>query len=151
MFKNLTSFPNAEENNFENSELNLASNLSCSTELEADIQHEEEKIVRRSKRLTKTNPIIRYNNPICHDYRRHRRKVELGSDAGSNGFGDEQPQLIQTTDNNSTSRTNITVTTINARIGYPSTNQWTIGGINAIQKLNRSPLAEQQPILRGGT
>ena len=47
---------------------------SSSTEL--DIKHEEEKIVRRSKRLTKTNPIIRYNNPPCHDYRNQRRKAE---------------------------------------------------------------------------
>ena len=44
MFKNLTSFPKTgEENNFENSELDLISNLSSSTELEADIKHEEEK------------------------------------------------------------------------------------------------------------
>ena len=43
VFKNLTSFLNTgEENNFENSELDLASNLSSSTELEADIKHEVE-------------------------------------------------------------------------------------------------------------
>ena len=108
MLKNLTSFPKTgEENNFENSELDLASNLRSSTELEADIKHEEEKTVRRSKRLTKTNPIIGYNNPICHDYRKHRRKAELGSNSESNGYGDGQPQLIHTTDNKSTSRTNI--------------------------------------------
>ena len=53
--------------NLENSELELASNLSSSTEIET----EEKEPVRRSKRLTKTNPIIRYNNPICHDYRKH--------------------------------------------------------------------------------
>ena len=56
--------------------------------------------------MTKTNPIFRYSNPICHDYTKHRRKAEFGSETGSNGYGDEQPQLIQTTDNNSTSRTN---------------------------------------------
>ena len=39
VFKNLTSFLKmGEENNFENSELDLASNLSSSTELEADIK-----------------------------------------------------------------------------------------------------------------
>ena len=106
VFKNLTSFPKTgEENNFENSELDLASNLSSSTELEADIKHGEEKTIRRSKRLTKTNPIIRYNNPICHDYRKHRRKAKLGS-TEPNGNGDEQPQLNQTTDNRLTSRAN---------------------------------------------
>ena len=46
----------------ENSELDLASNLSSSTE----IKTEENERIRRSKRLTKTNPIVRYNNPICH-------------------------------------------------------------------------------------
>ena len=67
VFKNLTSFPKTgEENNFE-------------------------KTIRRSKRLTKTNPIVRYNNPICHDYRKHRRKAELGSNTESNGNGNEQP------------------------------------------------------------
>ena len=108
MFNNLTSFPETgEENNFENSELDLASNLSSSTELEADIKHEEEKTIRRSKRLTKTNPIVRYNNPICHDYRKHRRKAELRSNTESNGNGDEQPQLTQTTVNKLISRVNI--------------------------------------------
>ena len=38
MFKNITSFINAgEKNNFENSELDLASNLISTPELEADI------------------------------------------------------------------------------------------------------------------
>ena len=90
VLKKLTSFhKTGEENNFENSELDLDSNLSSSTEIEADIKHEEEKTVRRSKRLTKTNPIVRYNNPICHDYKRHRRKAELGSNTESNGNGDD--------------------------------------------------------------
>ena len=43
-----------------------------------------------------------------------------------------------------------TVTTINARIGFPSTNQRTIRGIAAVQKSNRTPLAKQHPIVRGG-
>ena len=46
--------------NLENSELELASNLCSSTEIET----EEKEPVRRSKRLTKTNPIIRNNNPF---------------------------------------------------------------------------------------
>ena len=100
VFKNLTFFPKTgEENNFENSELDLASNLSSSTEIGAGIKHEKDKTVRRSKTLTKTNLIVRYNNPICHDYRRHRRKAELGSNTESIGNGDEQPQLIHTTGN----------------------------------------------------
>ena len=51
-FENLTSFSNTgEENNFGNSELDLVSNLSSGTELQADIKHEEQKPVRRSKKL----------------------------------------------------------------------------------------------------
>ena len=80
--------------------------MSSSTELEANIKHEEEKTIRRSKRLTKPSLIVRYNNPICHDYRKHRRKAKLGNNTESVGNGDEQPQLIQTTDNKLISRVN---------------------------------------------
>ena len=77
--------------NLENSELELASNLSSSTEIET----EEKEPVRRSKKLTKTNPIIRYNNPICHDYRKHRKQTEFGSHTGSTKSqtegGEQQP------------------------------------------------------------
>ena len=44
--------PSTFEDNLENSELDLASNLSSSTEIET----EEKEPLRRSKRLTKTNP-----------------------------------------------------------------------------------------------
>ena len=55
--------PITTENNLETSEFELASNLSSSTEIETDIKTEE-KTIRRSKRLTKTNPIVSYNNPF---------------------------------------------------------------------------------------
>ena len=67
------------KDNFENSDLELASNLSSST----DFDTEEKEPVRRSKRLTKTNPIIRYNNPVCHGYRKHRKKTEFGNNTES--------------------------------------------------------------------
>ena len=108
VFKKSTSFPKTgEENNFENSDLDLTSNLSSSTEIEADNKHEDETTVRRSKRLTKTNPIVRNKNPICHGYRRHRSKAKLGSNTESNGNGDEQPQLIHTMGYELTSRANM--------------------------------------------
>ena len=82
---------NSLAENLENSDLELASNLSSSTEIDT----EEKEPVRRSKRLTKTNPIIRYNNPICHDYRKHRKQTELGNHTGSTncqtGGGERQP------------------------------------------------------------
>ena len=74
--------PKTSEDNLETSELELAPNLSSSTEIETDIKTEDEKTICRSKRLTKTNPIVRYNNPICHDYRKHRKKAELGQYTG---------------------------------------------------------------------
>ena len=58
--------------NLENSELDLASNLSSITEIET----EEKEPIRRSKR--QTNPITRYNNRISNDYRKHRKQTELG-------------------------------------------------------------------------
>ena len=59
------------------SDLELASNLSSSTEIEKEIEHIEEANIRRSKRLTKTNPIVKLNNPIKQtDYRKHRKTAE---------------------------------------------------------------------------
>ena len=67
------------KDNFENSDLEPASNLGSSTEIDT----EEKEPVRRLKRLTKTNPIIRYINSICHDYRKHRKKTEFGNNTES--------------------------------------------------------------------
>ena len=89
--------PKTTEDNLETSELELASNLSSSPEIETDIKAEEEKTICRSRRLTKTNPIVRYNNPICHDYRKHRKKAELGQYPGStrHGTGEwKQPSIM---------------------------------------------------------
>ena len=44
--------PKTTEDNLETSELELPSNLSSSTEIETVVKAEEEKIIRRSKRLT---------------------------------------------------------------------------------------------------
>ena len=60
---------NTLEDNFENSDLDVASNLSSSTEIDTA----EKESIRRLKRLTKIIPIIRYNNPFCHDYRKLKR------------------------------------------------------------------------------
>ena len=66
---------NILEDNLENSDLELASNLSSSTGTDT----EKKEPIRRSKRLTKTNPIVRCYNPVCHDYRKHRKETELGA------------------------------------------------------------------------
>ena len=57
----IDNIPNSKlikEDNLENCELDLAKNLSSSTEIETDLKNEEEKTVRRPIRLTKTNPIV---------------------------------------------------------------------------------------------
>ena len=74
--------PKTTEDNLETSELELSSNLSSSNEIGTDVLAEEKKTIRRSKRLTKTNPIVRYNIPICHDYMKRRKKAELGQYTG---------------------------------------------------------------------
>ena len=74
--------PKTTEDNLETSELELARSLSSSTEIETDIKTEEEQTILRSKRLTKTNAIVRNNNPMYHDYRKHRKKAELGQYTG---------------------------------------------------------------------
>ena len=96
--------PSTVEDNLENSDLDLASNLSSSTEIET----EEKEPIRRSKRLTKTNPIVRFNHPVCYDYRSHRRKAEFGSHTESNGSwtgGGKQQPLKQSNDKIQTLRT----------------------------------------------
>ena len=66
-----------EEDELENSELELLSNLSSSTEIE---QETKEHNLRRSKRLTETNPIIRLNNQVPSDYRNYRQKAQPRSE-----------------------------------------------------------------------
>ena len=65
-----------EEDELENSEPELLSDLSSRTEIE---QETKEHNLRRSKRLTKTNPIIRLNNPVPSDYRKYRQKAQQRS------------------------------------------------------------------------
>ena len=61
------------DNKSEISELELLSNLGSSTEIEHDT---EENNLRSSRRLTKTNPIVRLNNPVPSDNMKFRQKVE---------------------------------------------------------------------------
>ena len=64
-----------------------------------EIDKEEKEPIRRSKRLTKTNPIIRYNNPICHDYRKHRKQTEFGNTGSTNSTtGGERRRSLDRSD-----------------------------------------------------
>ena len=75
VFTNNNTHSNTLEDNFETSDLDIASNLSSSSEIDT----EEKDPIRKSKKLTKSNPFIRYNNPVCHDNRKHRKKIEFGN------------------------------------------------------------------------
>ena len=66
-----------EEDELENSELEMLSNLSSSTEIELETKEHN---LRRSKRLDKTNPIFRLNNPVPSDYRKYRQKAQPRSE-----------------------------------------------------------------------
>ena len=74
------------ENKLDLSELELANNLSSSTEIEKDVEHLENTNLRRSKRLTKTTPIVRLNNPVNQiDYRKHIKKAQPVTTPGVHG------------------------------------------------------------------
>ena len=71
------------ENKLDISELELASNLRSSTEIENDLEQLENTNLRRSKRLTKTNPIVRLNNPVNQsDYRKHCKTTQSATTTG---------------------------------------------------------------------
>ena len=67
-------------------DLELASNLSSSKELYTDIIPGEN-TARKSKRLTKIDPIVRFNNPVCQDYRKDSEKTEVVGNTGTTGNG----------------------------------------------------------------
>ena len=137
------------KDNFETSYLELASNLSSSTEIDT----EEKELIRKSKRLTKAKPIIRYNNHICHDYRKHRKKTEFGNNTESTNYttgGERRRSLDQ-------SKTNIqTLRPINNRNGQTCQERSTVHHTSDQWRNNRhnrkynTPLANHQPIVEGG-
>ena len=69
-----------DEKIVENSELGLLSTLSSSTEIERGTKEHN---LRRSKRLTKTNPIVTLINLVPSNYRKYRQKTKRpGTDTG---------------------------------------------------------------------
>ena len=62
------------------SEVKILSTLSSSTEIEQETKQHN---LRRFKRITKTNPIVRLNNPVPSDYRKYSHKTQRpGNDTG---------------------------------------------------------------------
>ena len=140
---------NKEKNNLETetSDLELISNLSSSTEIE---QETKEHNLRRSKRLTKTNPIIRFNNPITSDYRKHGKQTECPEDTRNRGrySGKDQQRRIL----NDTTEGPVQAEQFNRQLmkrGPPRTYQNCYGRKTAIK--NKSPpLVNYHPIAEGG-
>ena len=138
---------NREKNSFEEetSELEILSNLSSSTEIEQDTK---EHILRRSKLFTKTNPIVKLNNPVSFDYRKYRQKTErLEKHTGprrqhgqqlqqSNKWTDPVESFDNRTTNNSATR--------NTAINHHSSG-WT----TASRKENPSPIGQAPSNHRG--
>ena len=75
---------NKKKNNLEaeTSDLGLISNLSSSTEVK---QETIERNLRRSNRLTKTNPIVILKNPVPSDYRKYRKQTKRPEVNGNRG------------------------------------------------------------------
>ena len=141
--------PSTFDDTLENSELNLASNLSSSTEFET----EEKEPIRRSKRLTKTNPILRYNNPICHVYRSHRRKAELGPRTEPNGRrtgGGRQQPLNQSQEKIQMLRTVNHRNTYNSRERSTAHQTLDLSSNNRQNKMQNAPIGGSSANSRGG-
>ena len=80
-----------KENILETFELELLSNRSSNTEIEQDTT---ESNLRRSKRLTKTNLIVRLNNPVPSDYSKYVKRQndrESAINLENNRESDESP------------------------------------------------------------
>ena len=83
----------------ETTEIDLINNLSSSTEI---VQETKEHSLRRSKRLTKTNPIIRHNNPVPSHYRKHHKQTKRTEDnryRGNHSWQSQQPRILTNTNN----------------------------------------------------
>ena len=127
-----------EEDELENSELELLSNLSSSTEIEKETKEHN---LRRSKRLTKTNPIIRLNNPVPSDYRKYRQKTQPRSEPNYRVRASKQQACPEELYNDRTIPNDATGETV----AIPSL------GRPTAHKLNPHPqLDSNHPIMEGG-
>ena len=82
----VTFYNNKTEKNLDLSGLEFANNLSSSTEIEKDIEKLKNANLRRSKKLTKTNPIVRINDPVTQsDYRKHNKTTQPVTTSGVHG------------------------------------------------------------------
>ena len=123
-----------EEDHLENSELEL---LSSSTEIE---QEPKEHNLRRSKRLTKTNPIIRLNNPVPSDYRKYRQKTQPRSEPNHRERASKQQACPEELHNDRTIPNDATGETV----AIPSLGRLTAHKLNPYPQLDSNhPIMEE--------
>ena len=121
----------------ENSELELQINLSSSTEIEQDTKVHN---LRRSKRLTKTNPIVRLNNTVPSEYRKYSQKTERPNikKGRQHGQSVEKIQKRARPEHSSNNRTTYQLTT------------WDSVEIYSLEENHIPPCVNSHPITKGG-
>ena len=149
-YKN-TTYTGEEDNDQNNSEaetsvLELIGNLSSSTEIE---QKTKEHNLCRSKRLTKTNPFVRLNNPVPSDYRNYRKQTKCTEDNRYRGktFG-TKPAAPKTNQHKQWTRQNRRTGRLTKR--GPLRIQRRINGRNTAIENKPPPLVSHHPIAEGG-
>ena len=123
--------------------MELLSNLSSSTEIEQDTK---ERNLRRSKRLTKTNPIVRLNNPAPLDYRKYSQKTKRpGNNPGRRGHYRQQRDPFNVPEEiyNNWSTNKDTARNTAAK-------QYSLGRTTTSKENRSPPLASSGPITEGG-
>ena len=128
-----------EKDELENSEVELLSNLSSKTEIE---QETKEHNLRRSKRLTKTNPIVRLNNPVPSDYRKYRQKTQPRSEPNQRIKTTKQQACPEELHNDRT--------ILNDPTGETDAIQ-SLGQFTAHRKISKPPIGQQLSNHGGGS
>ena len=122
----------------ENSELELLSNLSSSTEIE---QETKEHNLLRSKRLTKTNPIIRLNNTVTSDHRKFCQKTKPRG---------ERKQRLSTTAEQACPGESYEDRTITSDATGETVAKQCLGRTTAPKETTNPQLVNSYPIMEGG-
>ena len=127
-----------EEDELENSELELLSNLSSSTEIE---QETKEHNLRRSKGSIKTNPIITLNNPVPSDYMKYRQKAQPRSEPSQRVKASKQQACPEELHNDRTIPNDATRETLAIQ---------SLGRLTAHKQNPNPQLDNNYPIMEGG-
>ena len=112
--------------------------MSSSTEIE---QETKEHNLRKSKRLTKTNPIIRLNNPVPSDYSKYRQKAQPRSEPNQRAKTSKQQACPEELHNDRTIPNDATGETVATQ---------SLGRHTAHKRNSNPQLDNNYPIMEGG-